>query len=497
MKNFLKYMLVCATALPLLPSALEVQAHTSHTNPPTTLVVPDQVPNPEVNPTEGMLQNVDAQLNTWYVKKYMVIDSTCLTRVADVNVGPEVYKDRLRRLPTRIEMPYNDVVQEYIDAYTGRLRRSVSFMLGAQNFYIPIFEEALEAEGLPLELKYLPVIESALEPTATSRVGAAGLWQFMIPTARKFGLTINSLVDERRDPIKSSWAAARYLKELYNRYNDWTLAIAAYNCGPTNIAKAMKRAKGAKDYWEIYPYLPRETRGYVPAFIAANYVMNYYCEHNIPSMKTRVPIETDTVVVTRDVNLSQIAGACGQDLEALKAMNPQYRTGVVPGYSMPCAIRMPLPLIDRFLQLGDSIYNYGAPDIVEPLDVTTSSSATTVTSAPSVSSASSVSESNDVAVGETRAERRARLRREAAERKAQAKEERESSKKHKHDKKSKTEKSSKKNKHKKEKTREVNIKEGDTLSEIAERNGTTVSKLRKMNKISGNNIRAGKKIRVK
>ena len=181
MKNFLKYMLVCATALPLLPSALEVQAHTSHTNPPTTLVVPDQVPNPEVNPTEGMLQNVDAQLNTWYVKKYMVIDSTCLTRVADVNVGPEIYKDRLRRLPTRIEMPFNDVVQEYIDAYTGRLRRSVSFMLGAQNFYIPIFEEALEAEGLPLELKYLPVIESALEPTATSRVGAAGLWQFMIP----------------------------------------------------------------------------------------------------------------------------------------------------------------------------------------------------------------------------------------------------------------------------------------------------------------------------
>ena len=244
-------MLVCATALPLMGTAIAAQAHTSHTNPPTTPVAPDQVPNPEVNPTEGMLQNVDAQLNTWYVKKYMVIDSTCLTRVADVNVGPEVYKDRLRRLPTRIEMPYNDVVQEYIDAYTGRLRRSVSFMLGAQNFYIPIFEEALEAEGLPLELKYLPVIESALEPTATSRVGAAGLWQFMIPTARRFGLTINSLVDERRDPIKSSWAAARYLKELYNRYNDWTLAIAAYNCGPTNIAKAMKRAKGAKDYWGI------------------------------------------------------------------------------------------------------------------------------------------------------------------------------------------------------------------------------------------------------
>ena len=186
--SLFKYLLACAAAVPLLGAAIPAQARTFSTNPPTTVVAPDQVPNPEVNPTEGMLQNVDAQLNTWYVKKYMVVDSTCLTHVADVNVTPEVYKDRLRRLPTTIEMPYNDVVQEYIDAYTGRLRRSVSFMLGAQNFYIPLFEEALEAEGLPLELKYLPVIESALEPTATTLDCAAGLCQFMIHTARKFDL---------------------------------------------------------------------------------------------------------------------------------------------------------------------------------------------------------------------------------------------------------------------------------------------------------------------
>lgn len=483
--SLFKYLLACAAAVPLLGAAIPVQARTFSTNPPTTVVAPDQVPNPEVNPTEGMLQNVDAQLNTWYVKKYMVVDSTCLTHVADVNVTPEVYKDRLRRLPTTIEMPYNDVVQEYIDAYTGRLRRSVSFMLGAQNFYIPLFEEALEAEGLPLELKYLPVIESALEPTATSRVGAAGLWQFMIPTARKFDLTINSLVDERRDPIKSSWAAARYLKELYNKYNDWTLAIAAYNCGPNNIAKAIKRAGGVKDYWAIYPYLPRETRGYVPAFIAANYVMNYYCDHNIPAMKTRVPIETDTVVVTRNISLAQIAGACGLDLEALTAMNPQYRTGVVPGYTAPYAIRMPLPTIDLFLQLGDSVYNYAAPDQPQRREEVTPATTASATA------------SSDNVVGETRAERRARLRQEAAERKAQEAEQREANKKHKHDKKSKSEKTSKKNKHKKERTKEVNIKEGDTLSEIAERNGTTVAKLRKINNIKGNNIRAGKKIRVK
>ena len=483
--SLFKYLIACIATVPFLGYTDSVQARTFPTNPPTTLVAAEQVPNPEVNPTEGMLQNIDAQLNTWYVKKYMVIDSTCLTRVADVNVGPEVYKDRLRRLPTTIEMPYNDVVQEYIDAYTGRLSRSVSFMLGAQNFYIPIFEEALEAEGLPLELKYLPVIESALEPTATSRVGAAGLWQFMIPTARRFDLTINSLVDERRDPIESSWAAARYLKELFNKYNDWTLAIAAYNCGPTNIAKAIKRAGGVADYWTIYPYLPRETRGYVPAFIAANYVMNYYCDHNIPAMKTRVPIETDTVVVTRNINLAQIAGACKIDLEALTAMNPQYRTGTVPGYSAPCAIRMPLPTIDLFLQLGDSVYNYAAPDQFQRRDEVTP--ATT-------SSSNAWSESP---ARETRAERRARLRQEAAEREAKEVEQRATSKKSKKDKKSKSEKSGKKKKNKKERTKEVSIKSGDTLSEIAERNGTTVAKLRKINKIKGNSIRAGKKIRVK
>ena len=201
-----------------------------------------------------------------------------------------------------MEMPYNDIVQKFIDRYTGRLRHSVSYMLGASNFYIPIFEEALEAYGLPLELKYLPIIESALNPKATSRVGAAGLWQFMVGTGKQYGLEVNSLIDERRDPIKSSYAAARYLRDLYKIFGDWSLVIAAYNCGPENIKKAMTRAEGANDYWKIYPYLPRETRGYVPAFIAANYVMNYYCEHNICPMRTTLPAATDTVVV----NLSLI-----------------------------------------------------------------------------------------------------------------------------------------------------------------------------------------------
>ena len=425
-------------------------------------------PASEVTPTEGMLHSVDTQVDGWYMKKYMRVDSTLYTN--EIPVFPrEVYLDRLRRLPNLIEMPYNDVVQDYIDQYTGRLRRSVSFMLGVQNFYVPIFEEALEAEGVPLELKYLPVVESAFDPMATSRVGAAGIWQFMVPTAKHYGLTVNSLLDERRDPIKSSQAAARYLKDLYKSFGDWTLAIAAYNCGRNNVLKAIKRAGGARDYWAIYPYLPRETRGYVPAFIAANYVMNYYCDHKIPPMKTIAPAETDTVTVSRNLYLAQVAAACNLDVETVQAMNPQYRAGVVPGNSQPCALRLPVQSIDRFLQLGDSIYNVApAAEVaerreeVEPAELTAQPNNTTTR------------QSRRQALAEERRERRERRAAAAAERK----------------------KRKSKCAHAEEPS-EVDIRQGDTLSEIARRNNTTVEKLQKMNNLNGSAIRAGKKLRVK
>ena len=425
-------------------------------------------PASEVTPTEGMLHSVDTQVDGWYMKKYMRVDSTLYTN--EIPVFPrEVYLDRLRRLPNLIEMPYNEVVQDYIDQYTGRLRRSVSFMLGVQNFYVPIFEEALEAEGVPLELKYLPVVESAFDPMATSRVGAAGLWQFMVPTAKHYGLTVNSLLDERRDPIKSSQAAARYLKDLYKSFGDWTLAIAAYNCGRNNVLKAIKRAGGARDYWAIYPYLPRETRGYVPAFIAANYVMNYYCDHKIPPMKTIAPAETDTVTVSRNLYLAQVAAACNLDVETVQAMNPQYRAGVVPGNSQPCALRLPVQSIDRFLQLGDSIYNVApAAEVaerreeVEPAELTVQPNNTTTR------------QSRRQALAEERRERRERRAAAAAERKK-----RKSKRAH------------------AEEPSEVDIRQGDTLSEIARRNNTTVEKLQKMNNLNGSAIRAGKKLRVK
>ena len=422
----------------------------------------------EVTPTEGMLHNVETQVDGWYMKKYMQVDSTLFTNENPV-FPREVYIDRLRRLPNVVEMPYNDVVQDYINQYTGRLRRSVSFMLGVQNFYVPIFEEALEAEGVPLELKYLPVVESAFDPMATSHVGAAGLWQFMVPTAKHYGLTVNSLVDERRDPIKSSRAAAKYLKDLYNSFGDWTLAIAAYNCGRNNVLKAIKRAGGARDYWEIYPYLPRETRGYVPAFIAANYVMNYYCDHKIPPMKTLAPAETDTVVVTRDLYLGQVAAACNLDLETVQAMNPQYREEVIPGSSQSCALRLPLQSIDHFLQLGDSVYN------VAPVTEVAERRVEVMPAEVAVQPKSSSSrQSRRQALAEERRERRER-RHVAAE---------------------KSKKRKGKSSHESE-PKEVAIRQGDTLIEIARRNRTTVEKLQKINNLKGSAIRAGKKLRVK
>lgn len=309
---------------------------------------------------EGMLdEELDSMMRQWCARTYLTYDSaSCESTGEDIAYEPEVYIKRLQNLPNVIEMPYNSVVRKFIDQYTGRLRRSVAMFLGASNFYIPIFEDALEAYQLPLELKYLPIIESALNPGATSKVGAGGLWQFMPTTGKRYGLEITSLIDDRRDPIKSSYAAARMLKSLYEIFGDWTLVIASYNCGPGNVTKAIKRAGGEKDYWKIYPYLPSETRGYVPAFIAANYVMNYYCEHNICPASTRLPMGTDTIVVTRDVYMEQISEVCGISMEELKALNPQYRTNKIPGNAAPCNLRMPMEVIHKFIESGDTVYTH-------------------------------------------------------------------------------------------------------------------------------------------
>lgn len=313
---------------------------------------------------EGMTTEMDSLLMEWTARNYLIPDGDCSDNGINPEFPKEDYVRRLSHLPNTIEMPYNDVVRQYIDRYMGRMRRSVAIMLGASNFYTPFFEEALEAYQLPLELKYLPVIESALNPTAVSRAGAVGLWQFMITTGKQYGLEVTSLVDERRDPVKSSYAAAHYLKDLYDIFGDWTLAIASYNCGPGNVRKAISRAGGAKDYWKIYPYLPAETRGYVPAFIAANYAMNYYCDHNICPIGTTLPANTDTVRVLRNLHIDQIVAVCNVRAEEVRALNPEYRTDLIPGESRVCMLRLPLPAIAAFIESGDSVYNYRASELI-------------------------------------------------------------------------------------------------------------------------------------
>ena len=404
---------------------------------------------------EAMTSEYDSLLSVYNSRTYLKINTDC--NMPDVNpvYSKEVYKERLARIPSVIELPYNDVVQKFIDRYSGRLRRSVSIMLGAQDFYMPTFEEALESYGLPLELKYLPVIESALNPNAVSRVGATGLWQFMLSTGKQYGLEVNSLVDERRDPVRASYAAAHYLRDLYKIFGDWNLVIAAYNCGPDNINKAIHRSNGATDYWQIYPYLPKETRGYVPAFIAANYIMNYYCDHNICPMQADLPGKTDTVVVSRDVHFEQVAKVLGMEIGQIQQLNPQYRRNIVNGSTRPMALRLPATLVGKFIDNEDSIYAY-RPDVLlaKRTEVDVNEDAPSYSRHSSSSSRSKSSSSRNS--------------------------------RHKG-------KKGKKNKG----GRNVTIRQGDTLSEIAKRNGTTVKKLKKLNKISGSGIRAGKKLRIK
>ena len=314
-------------------------------------------------------------MTDWYMDRFAVSDAESAERSYDVNYPDSVYIRRLQQLPTVIDMPYNQIVRSYIDMYMQRRRGLMETLLGRSIYYMPIFEQALEKEGLPLELKYLPIIESALRPDATSRAGAAGLWQFMVATGRLMGLEVNSLVDERRDPYKSSEAAARYLKQMYDIYHDWHLVIASYNCGPGNVNKAIRRSGGKTDYWEIYNFLPRETRGYVPAFIAANYAMTYYREHNIAPVLMEKPLITDSIMVCRDVYFDQISAVLGIPVEELCELNPQYRRSRIPGHSKPYSLTLPSQQVYAYIEMQDSILAYDAAkyakrSVVEPAGLT-------------------------------------------------------------------------------------------------------------------------------
>ncbi|MBO5699259.1 MAG: transglycosylase SLT domain-containing protein [Bacteroidaceae bacterium] len=331
----------------------------------STIVVHDDSLNTDetIGLPEGMLSNVDSLLLLWNSKQYIFPQAPTDQPTYISAFSSADYEQRLSRIPAIIEMPYNNVVHKFIEQYTGRLNKTISFCLSAGNFYIPMFEEALDYYQLPLELKYLPIIESALNPTARSKAGAVGLWQFMLNTGKRYGLEVNSLVDERRDPIKSTWAAAQYLKDLYDIYKDWTLVIAAYNYGPGNVNKAIHRADGIADYWKIYPYLPTETRGYVPAFIAVNYAMQFYCDHHITPMETKYPNATDTVMISQKLHFKQIAELCDIDIEAIRALNPQYLKDIIPGETRPYTLRLPQEKILAFVDVEDSIYEHRANEL--------------------------------------------------------------------------------------------------------------------------------------
>ncbi len=310
------------------------------------------------------LNNLDSILNLWYVRHSledsvdlaigMALDDTAEV-VSEVN--DSLYISRLAQMNSLVNLNFNDIVRKYINVYTQRKRGQMGVMLGLADYYFPMFEEILDRYQLPVELKALPVIESALNPRAVSPMGATGLWQMMYTTGRHYGLRVTSYVDERRDPLLSTVAAARYLRDLYKIYGDWTLVIAAYNCGPGNVNKAIRRSGGKTNYWDIYYYLPRETRGYVPAFIAATYALAYASEHGISPTPISFPAIADTVEVKGRLHLEQVASVLDMPIQQLRDLNPQYKRDLLPSPKRN-VLRLPMEQVGAFIDNEDSIKAY-------------------------------------------------------------------------------------------------------------------------------------------
>ncbi len=374
---------------------------------------------------------LDNLLHTWFVQ--YADDSDCVTEEFNEVISDSVYKVRLSKMPCIMEMPFNNFVKSFIELYTVRKRRQMEYMLGMSDYYFPIFEQILSANNLPLELKYLPIIESALNTTALSRMGAAGLWQFMVGTGKMYGLEINSLVDERLDPIKSTHAAARFLKDLFSIYGDWHMVIAAYNCGPGNVNKAIRRSGGKRDYWAIYPYLPAETRGYVPIFIAANYSMYYASHHKICKAKVKMPALTDTIVVRERIHFEQISAVLNIPVDEIRLLNPQYRKNFIPGDIKPYALCLPLASANNFIERYAEITSYKADSLIN-----TRRSEVEIVQTP-------------VTPGSSGSSHRITYH---------------------------------------------TVRRGQTLSQIAARYGVSVSKLKSWNNIRGSKIQAGKKLKI-
>lgn len=402
---------------------------------------PRSVNEEALDMADQFVTNYDSLLNTYVISKYA---ATSRRHRANINtdyafdqIPDTVIAQRLNSLHTVIPMTFNNVVRDHIRMYLNRMRNRIDVMLTLSEYYQTLFEESLSRYDVPEELKYLTIVESAMNPQATSRVGAAGLWQFMYTTGKNYGLEVNSIIDERRDAYKSSDAAAHYLHDLYNVFGDWHLAIAAYNCGPGNVNKAIARSGGKHNFWQIYPYLPRETRGYVPAFIAATYIMNFYPEHGLHPKRAAIPLHTDTVMVERDMFFCHVAKHIGVEMEELRALNPQYRADFIPGSNGSYPLCLPTEKMNDLIHHAEAIFRDTEDSI-------------------SRRPAAVIATRSDAEVSYSKPARKHNG----------------SSSYHK-------------------------VRRGETLSSIAAKHGTTVSKLKKLNHLRSDRIRYGQRLRVK
>ena len=321
---------------------------------------------------EYSIEVSDSLLHAWYQQMSGPEDSMSLEIPDSIrftsNVPDTVYMERIKKMNSFITLPYNDIVRGYIIKYSEKMPTTMQKILGLCEYYMPIFQETFDRYGLPEELMAMAIIESALNPRAESRVGAKGLWQFMYRTGKQYGLHIDSFVDERLDPVKSADAAARYLMDAYKIFGDWNLAIASYNCGAGNVSKAIKRS-GSRNFWDLWPFLPRETRGYGPAFVGALYTLNYYKEHGLKPTETVLPPVVDTFHINKMLHLKQVSELTGAPLDIIKELNPQYKHEIIPGNERQYILKLPFQYTNAFLEAEDSLYKHKAAEYFNPMTI--------------------------------------------------------------------------------------------------------------------------------
>lgn len=459
MKSYLK---VIASSLVLF-STLTLQAQTDSLRgrTPSSLSLASALLDPITLPS-SLDQDVEALLEQWYRGYGLHKGARTNGRVVPSSVAvpytpDSVYIRMLNKMPSAMHFSYNPLVREAIELYLFKRRGLLSSMLSLADLYFPEIEVTLDKNGLPMELRYLVIVESALNPKAISPAGAAGLWQLMLPTGKIYGLSVNSLVDERMDPIKSTEAACRFLKDLYSIYRDWWLVLAAYNCGPGNVNRALKRAGVSKaNFWDIYRYLPNETRRYIPLFIGAYFAMHYHREYGIFPRELGRPLATDYYTASHRVTFERIAELTGVDQETISAFNPQFRRGIIPGNNTPYPVRLPLSAILKLDSVGEGV---SSPELRVNLEGPPSSSAR---------KGQQETQEEDEEEVTTRRGRRG-----------------------------KQSKRSKREKGSKSQSSHHRVHSGETLSSIARKYGVSVSELKRSNGLSSDRLSVGQKLTVK